>query len=103
MTQYYNDLLRGLGTGVSVAVTDAGSTKLAALAKHQVYIISTTAANGVHVKVGPQASVAAAVTDHLLTPDAPIEVETTATNNAVAGIVPSGGAAGVLTATPRRT
>jgi hypothetical protein len=97
------DLNFGLGAGVAVSCTDGGSTKTAALSAGKRYVLSTSASGGVHVVMGPQASVAAAVTDFLLMPAAPIEVEATSTNNAAAGICPSGAAAGTLIASPRET
>ena len=77
----------GLSAGISFDVTSAGSTKSAALAVGERYLISCSAAT--HLRLGASTS-AAVTTDLLLPATVTLELEPWGTANYLHGITPSG-------------
>lgn len=101
----WSELCKGLGPGTSLAVSDAGSTKTAAQAVGHRFVV--TCSTPTHIRIGPQATVAATTDDLLLDTGQVLELEfwtqgDGTVNNALAGICPAAGSGAVYLA-PRRS
>ena len=101
-----SELNLGLGAGVRLAVSDAGSTKTGALSAGEQYLV--TADTPTHVVLAPVASATATVDDFLLAAGEQLALipwrEGNGTvHDAIAGICPAGGAAGNVYLSKRRS